>query len=239
VGIDFAMGATGRVTLAEFDGVEVSDGFLSISLDPFCAQGQPYDSNATISAIEILEWQPAPIVTSVEPSQGSTLGGTAVTITGQNFQAGAAVRFGGVPAADVVVKAQTEISCKTPAHAAGAVAVEVKNPDGQSASLPDAFTYFIAFLRGDTDGNGQFIINDGIQILERLFAGREAFDSNCEATGDLDDNGQLIINDAIWLFNFLFASGPQPAAPYPKCGPDPTTDDALGDCKYPKEFCPK
>jgi len=95
------------------------------------------------------------------------------------------------------------------------------------------------FLRGDTDGNGQFIINDGIQILERLFAGRAAFASNCDDTGDIDDNGQLIINDAIWLFNFLFASGPQPAAPYPKCGPDPTTDDALGDCKYPKEFCPK
>jgi len=81
------------------------------------------------------------------------------------------------------------------------------------------------FIRGDTDGNGQYIINDGVQILERLFAGREAFSSNCEETGDVDGNGLLIINDAIWLFNFLFADGPDPAAPAYECG---TADLKLG-----------
>jgi len=83
------------------------------------------------------------------------------------------------------------------------------------------------FVRGDTDGNGQYIINDGIQILELLFAGRKALDSNCEDTADVDDNGTLTIGDPIWLFNFLFASGPNPAAPYGGCGPDPTPDDGI------------
>ena len=45
------------------------------------------------------------------------------------------------------------------------------------------------FLRGDTDGSGQFTIGDGIQILERQFSGRQAYTSKCEDAGDVDDNG--------------------------------------------------
>ena len=36
----------------------------------------------------------SPTVTSVSPNTGSTAGGTAVTITGTNFAAGATVTFG-------------------------------------------------------------------------------------------------------------------------------------------------
>jgi len=161
-----------------------------------------------------------PVVTSVEPSSGPVVGGTAVTIKGEEFKAGAVVRFGGVPATGVVVNSSSEITCTTPAHAAGVVAVEVMNSDCTAGSLAGAFTYTAGpvFIRGDTDGNGQYIINDGVQILERLFAGRESFGSNCEETGDVDGNGLLIINDAIWMFNFLFAEGPDPAPPAYTCG---------------------
>ncbi|MBN1420125.1 MAG: hypothetical protein JXP34_15205 [Planctomycetes bacterium] len=100
---------------------------------------------------------------------------------------------------------------------------------------PDA-----VFIRGDTDGNGQFTIGDGVQVLERLFANRPAFTSNCEDTGDVDDNGVLTIGDAVWVFNYLFADGEDPKAPGPEtCGVDPTDDDALGECNYPKDVCPK
>jgi len=93
------------------------------------------------------------------------------------------------------------------------------------------------FIRGDTDGNGRFIINDGIQILERIFAGRDAFGSNCDKTGDIDGDEALTIGDAIRLFNYLFADGVPPAVPPPvgECGEDP--DGALG-CEESSPACP-
>ncbi|MBN1420287.1 MAG: LamG domain-containing protein [Planctomycetes bacterium] len=84
------------------------------------------------------------------------------------------------------------------------------------------------FIRGDTDGNGSFTIGDGVQVLERLFANREAFTSNCDKTGDLDNSENLTIGDAVWLFNYLFADGEPPVAPPPvgQCGKD--ADTTLG-----------
>ncbi len=58
---------------------------------------------ATFSAVS----GPLPTVTSVSPSSGSTAGGTAVTITGTNFVAGATVTFGGAAATNVVVVSST------------------------------------------------------------------------------------------------------------------------------------
>jgi hypothetical protein len=84
---------------------------------------------------------PAPTVTSVAPVSGSTVGGTAVTITGTNFQTGATVTVGGNAATNLTVVSSTSITATTPAHAAGAVSVVVKNPDGQTGTRPNAFTY--------------------------------------------------------------------------------------------------
>jgi len=74
------------------------------------------------------------------------------------------------------------------------------------------------FIRGDTDGTGNFTIGDGIQILMRQFGGLQSYLSNCEETGDVDGNGQLTIGDAVWLFNYMFVGGPAPAPPSPTCG---------------------
>ncbi len=82
-----------------------------------------------------------PSVTSVNPNSGPTAGGTAVTISGANFDAGATVEFGGNACANANVASATEITCDTPAGAAGAVDVSVENPDGQSDTLTDGFTY--------------------------------------------------------------------------------------------------
>lgn len=83
----------------------------------------------------------APVVSSVTPGSGPTTGGTLVAIGGSGFQTGAAVSFGGVPATGVSVTGPSLISATTPAHAAGAVAVSVTNPDSQSGSLSNGFTF--------------------------------------------------------------------------------------------------
>jgi len=86
-----------------------------------------------------------PVVLSVSPNQGRTAGGTAVTITGTGFQAGATAFFGHPPTATpltaVNVANATTITATTAAHAAGVVEAVVANPDQQSFSLFGAFTY--------------------------------------------------------------------------------------------------
>src|SRR6202041_1317015 len=57
----------------------------------------------------------APTVSSVSPNSGRTLGGTAVTITGTNFGAGATVTFGSAAATNMVVVSGTRITATTPA----------------------------------------------------------------------------------------------------------------------------
>ena len=84
---------------------------------------------------------PAPTVTRVSPNSGTTAGGTAVTITGTNFAAGATVIFGSTAASNAVVVSGTQITATTPAGSAGAVTVTVSNPGRQSGGLASAFTY--------------------------------------------------------------------------------------------------
>ena len=84
---------------------------------------------------------PVPTVTSVSPSNGTTAGGTAVTITGTNFAVGATVTFGTAAATNVVVVSGTQITAVTPAGIAGSVTVAVGNPGGQSGGLANAYTY--------------------------------------------------------------------------------------------------
>ncbi len=84
--------------------------------------------------------QPAPSISGISPNVGPIAGGTVVTISGANFQAGATVTIGGVAATVGSVSANS-IGATTGAHAAGTVDVVVTNPDTQSATLPLGFTY--------------------------------------------------------------------------------------------------
>ena len=87
--------------------------------------------------------QVLPMVSGVLPNNGPTTGGTAVTITGTNFAAGATVTFGGAAATNVVVVNSTTITATTPAGTAGAVTVTV-TVNGQSGNLVNGFTYTAA-----------------------------------------------------------------------------------------------
>ncbi len=87
---------------------------------------------------------PAPTVTSITPNSGNTTGGTAVTITGTGFLAGATVKLGGTAATGVVVVNSTSITANTSAHAAGAVSVVVTNTDAQAGTLNNGYTYTAA-----------------------------------------------------------------------------------------------
>jgi hypothetical protein len=103
------------------------------------------------------EAPPAPAI--VSPSSGYAAGGTAFTLTGTDFQPGATVTIGGVPATSVVWISSTSITGVSPAGTPGAQNVVVTNPDDQSVTLVGGFT-FVATLTvtaitdnvGDTAG---------------------------------------------------------------------------------------
>ncbi len=85
---------------------------------------------------------PAPTVSSVSPTSGSTLGGTAITITGTNLTGASSVTVGGVAATSVVVVSSTSITAVTPAGTAGAKTVAVTTAGG-TANLTNGFTYVV------------------------------------------------------------------------------------------------
>lgn len=81
-----------------------------------------------------------PVVATVVPATGFSAGGTAITIIGSGFAPGASVTIGGMGAVSTVVNATT-ISAITPPRAVGAANVSVTNPDGQTGTLANGFTY--------------------------------------------------------------------------------------------------
>ena len=86
-------------------------------------------------------WE-APTLSMVAPAGGLTTGGTAVTLTGTGFRAGAVVRFGTTSGTGVVVVSGTSLTVNSPSRATnGPVNVSVTNLDGQVATLMNAFTY--------------------------------------------------------------------------------------------------
>ncbi|MFI1335991.1 IPT/TIG domain-containing protein [Streptomyces sp. NPDC020845] len=80
-----------------------------------------------------------PVVTGVNPAQGSPSGGTTVTITGTGLTGATQVRFGFSFATNVVVVNDTQITAKTPAGS-GTVNVTVTTPNGTSTQTVP-FTY--------------------------------------------------------------------------------------------------
>jgi hypothetical protein len=84
---------------------------------------------------------PAPTVSAIAPNNGSTLGGTAVTITGTSFVSGATVSIGGVAATGVSFGSATTLTATTGAHATGTVNVVVTNPDTQTGTLANGYFY--------------------------------------------------------------------------------------------------
>lgn len=78
--------------------------------------------------------------TPISPATGVAAGSTAVTITGTNLFETTGVTIGGNAATSLVVVSDTQVTCVTAAHAAGAVNVVLTTPAG-SVTGTGIFTY--------------------------------------------------------------------------------------------------
>ncbi|MET9351755.1 IPT/TIG domain-containing protein [Streptomyces sp. NPDC006617] len=83
-----------------------------------------------------------PTITTINPTQGPTTGGTVVTLTGTAMTGTTAVRFGSTNATSFSVNSASQITAVSPPRAAGAAAVTLIHPTGNSNSV--TFTYVVA-----------------------------------------------------------------------------------------------
>ena len=90
---------------------------------------------------------PDPTVTNINPNSGPDAGGQTVVISGTNFTGPgysvSSITVGGVSGAACTVDSATQITCKTPAHAAGQATVTVTTPGG-TGSLNNGYLFVSA-----------------------------------------------------------------------------------------------
>ena len=103
---------------------------------------------------------------SLFPASGPSVGGTAVTLSGTDFEAGAVVLFDLAGATAVTVSPDgKEITCRTPPGTPGFADVIVWNPDEVGCRIVDGFEYEDVSPRIDgaayTDTNGDCIVDAG------------------------------------------------------------------------------
>jgi hypothetical protein len=109
---------------------------------PFCPGQAIMDQRQQIvdGATQLLS---LPVVTGISPASGAAAGGDTVTVTGTGFTAASSVQFGSVPATDLNVASDTQLTVTSPPpNASGAVDVTVYTGEAFSdASSADLFTY--------------------------------------------------------------------------------------------------
>jgi hypothetical protein len=139
IGID-PTNATDEIGVVDVPGAS----FASIFPSP--SDGATVPARPSISGKELelsAEIQPTPAIASISPSSGSIAGGTVVKITGTDFTAAGAVKFGNTPATTYAVLSETEMTATAPpSKKAGRVDVTVTTLAGTSpATGNDRFNY--------------------------------------------------------------------------------------------------
>ena len=137
-----------------------------------------------------------PVVTSCTPNNGKLAGGTSVTLAGSNFTGTLGVTFGGVAATNVIEVSDIEITCDTPANAAGTIDIVVTNGDGPGTGV-GLYTYnplpTFAYL-GNPDGKlagGNFTTAHGTGFMAGAIA---SFDGVASPPGIFVDPTELANN---------------------------------------------
>ena len=139
IGVD-PTNATDEIGVVEVPGA----GYASIFPVPIDGATVPARDPKSGAEIELsAEVQPTPAITSISPSSGSIAGGTAVKITGTDFTAASAVKFGDTPAASYAVVSETEMTATAPpTKKAGRVDISVTTLAGTSPAVgADRFNY--------------------------------------------------------------------------------------------------
>jgi hypothetical protein len=132
----------------------------------------------------------SPILTTLNPQQGSSNGGTVVSLTGSNFTGSSQVTFGSTSAQTFTVQSDRLIEATSPSGT-GTVNVTVTNPNG-STSI-NGFTYTTPAIISSisptagpsSGGNSVIITGSGFSTTTGVFCG------NTSASFTIDSDTQV------------------------------------------------
>jgi hypothetical protein len=119
---------------------------------------------------------PPPTVSAISPTSGLNTGGTAVTITGNNFTGATLITIGGAAATGVTVVNATTITATTPSGSVGAADVAVTTPSGTGTGV-GLFTYTqssAATVTGVSPATGSTAGGTAVTITGTNFTGATA-----------------------------------------------------------------
>jgi parallel beta-helix repeat protein len=117
-----------------------------------------------------------PVLSSIQPGNGSIEGGTEVTITGSGFgnqQGNGSIRFGNTPATSIVEWTNSKIVCVAPSHDTDYVTLHIQTDNQLSASKQKSFLYYDQNIYVGIDEPVQTIqeaihaASDGLTIIVR------------------------------------------------------------------------
>ncbi|TZE83202.1 IPT/TIG domain-containing protein [Calorimonas adulescens] len=146
------------------------------------------DNSAVLkSAFTYLDVESNPVITSIEPSQGSTLGGEKITIKGDNFMEDVRVFFDDIEAENVSRINYTTIEVTTPPHPAGKVDVVVKNIGAYGeAVLRDGFEFIETVPASPTGFKAEAVAGDTIKLTWDQLRGADFYQIYARESGDDD-----------------------------------------------------
>lgn len=135
---------------------------------PACSVGQAL-TNGSICRVDVDAIcrsliNPGPTLTSLSPNAGTASGGHGITLTGTGLVGATSVTFDGVPATSVNVVNSTTVTAVTPAHAAGAVDIEIITPNG-AFRLVSGYTFMTTAVGQSTGGGVIAALNGGLSNL--------------------------------------------------------------------------
>lgn len=149
-----------------------------------------------------------PSITSVTPNSGPLEGGSQVTIKGKNFNETANVLFNGSQIDSTYVDSETLLITIPPSTAEAAVAIEVKNSDGQSAKLDKAYTYqYEKALLAQIDPNfgpaegGQKVTITGQNFMAPALLDHSGYSvSSALLPSTMYGSEAVVVGDGIYMF---------------------------------------
>jgi hypothetical protein len=146
---------------------------------------------------DLFTYTNGPIIDSVNPNTGPTLGGTIVVITGKNFTSPLSISFGGLAATSFNVNSATQITVLSPPNGtAGPADVRVtKGPDVSPVGPQAKFTYVSATpkITSLTPNSGSTFGGTEVTIAGLGFSG-----ATCPGAvkfGTLDATSCSVVND--------------------------------------------